>query len=62
MIDCDLYSSAKTVLAFCAPLIRDEAVILSTSGTRRRWEPTMRGSGAPSMSFLLRTPRCLRYL
>ena len=28
MIDCDMYSSAKTALAFCAPLIRDEAVLL----------------------------------
>ena len=28
MIDCDLYTSAKTALEFCAPLIRDRAVIL----------------------------------
>lgn len=28
MIDSDLYSSAKTALEFCAPLIHDEAVIL----------------------------------
>jgi O-methyltransferase len=28
MIDCDLYSSAKQALDFCAPLIRDEALIL----------------------------------
>jgi O-methyltransferase len=27
MIDCDLYSSAKAALDFCAPLIRDGAVI-----------------------------------
>jgi predicted O-methyltransferase YrrM len=27
MIDCDLYSSARTALRFCAPLILDEAVI-----------------------------------
>jgi O-methyltransferase len=27
MIDCDLYSSAKQALAFCAPLIQDEAFI-----------------------------------
>jgi hypothetical protein len=27
MIDCDLYSSAKTALEFCAPLLADEAVI-----------------------------------
>jgi predicted O-methyltransferase YrrM len=27
MIDCDLYSSAKTALRFCAPLIHDQAVI-----------------------------------
>ena len=28
MIDCDLYSSAKLALNFCAPLIYDEALIL----------------------------------
>lgn len=28
MIDCDLYSSAKQALDFCAPLIADEALIL----------------------------------
>ena len=28
MIDCDLYSSASAALRFCAPLIRDDAVIL----------------------------------
>jgi hypothetical protein len=28
MIDCDLYSSTKQALAFCAPLIRDEALVL----------------------------------
>lgn len=28
MVDCDLYSSARTALAFCAPLIGDHAVIL----------------------------------
>ena len=28
MIDCDMYSSAKTALAFCEPLIRREAVLL----------------------------------
>jgi O-methyltransferase len=27
MIDCDIYSSARTALSFCAPLIRDRAVI-----------------------------------
>ncbi len=27
MVDCDLYSSARAALWFCAPLIRDEAII-----------------------------------
>ena len=27
MIDCDIYSAALTALAFCAPLIRDRAVV-----------------------------------
>lgn len=38
MIDCDLYSSTKTALAFCAPLIRDEAVILFDE-----WKPATMG-------------------
>lgn len=28
MVDCDIYSSAREALEFCAPLIRDRAVIL----------------------------------
>lgn len=28
MIDCDLYSSSKEALTFCAPLIRDHALVL----------------------------------
>lgn len=28
MIDCDLYSSAKQALRFCAPLIKDEAIVV----------------------------------
>jgi O-methyltransferase len=27
MIDCDLYSSTRTALDFCAPLIKDEAIV-----------------------------------
>ena len=27
MFDCDLYSSARTTLAFCSPLIRDRTLI-----------------------------------
>ena len=27
MMDCDLYSSARTALDFCAPLIKDEAIV-----------------------------------
>lgn len=27
MVDCDIYSSARTALEFCAPLIRDEAIV-----------------------------------
>jgi O-methyltransferase len=27
MIDCDLYSSTRTALEFCAPLIKDEAIV-----------------------------------
>jgi O-methyltransferase len=28
MVDCDMYASARTVLAFCAPLIAEEAVVI----------------------------------
>lgn len=28
MVDCDPYSSARTALDFCGPLIRDRAVVL----------------------------------
>lgn len=28
MIDCDIYSSARTALGFCAPLIQNWAVVL----------------------------------
>jgi O-methyltransferase len=28
MVDCDMYSSAKTALEFCEPLIADEAVVI----------------------------------
>ena len=28
MIDCDIYSSARTALDFCGPLIRDRAVLV----------------------------------
>jgi hypothetical protein len=27
MVDCDIYASTKPALAFCAPLIGDEAVV-----------------------------------
>ena len=27
MVDCDMYSSARTALAFCAPMIQDQAVV-----------------------------------
>ena len=27
MIDCDLYSSARQALSFCAPLIKDQVII-----------------------------------
>jgi hypothetical protein len=27
MVDCDMYSSARAVLAFCAPMIHDQAVV-----------------------------------
>jgi O-methyltransferase len=50
MIDCDLYSSAKTALEFSAPLIRDEAIIFfddwdGGSGLAERGEGEARAFG-----------------
>jgi O-methyltransferase len=62
MIDCDIYSSARTALAFCAPLIRDQATIVfddwnsSGLGERRAFEeflaehPDLKTEELPSYS------------
>ena len=38
MIDSDLYSSAREALAFCAPLIQDDAIIFFDDLTEAGWE------------------------
>jgi predicted O-methyltransferase YrrM len=56
MIDCDLYSSSKQALEFCAPLIEDEALILfdefnprglsgKYAGERRAFDEFLREQG-----------------
>jgi O-methyltransferase len=56
MIDCQIYSAAHTALTFCAPLIRDRAVVLldewkpghldaaEVSGERRAFEEFLAGN------------------
>jgi O-methyltransferase len=50
MIDCDLYSSTRTALEFCAPLIKDEAIVFlddwdGGSGLAERGEGEARAFG-----------------
>lgn len=46
MVDCDLYASAKQALAFCGPLIRDEAVVLFDD-----WNPLARSNRGEKRAF-----------
>ena len=52
MIDCDLYSSTKTALNFCAPLIKDEALILFDEWHARGLEGKMLGERKAFEEFL----------
>ena len=45
MIDCEIYSAAVTALAFCAPLIRDRAVIFFDD-----WNLDRLGTAPPRVS------------
>lgn len=47
MVDCDIYSSAKTSLDFCAPLIKDKAVIFFDD-----WIGSNKGEGKAFDEFL----------
>lgn len=46
MVDCDLYTSAKEALAFCAPLILDEAIIFFDD-----WEPSAQMNKGEKRAF-----------
>jgi hypothetical protein len=52
MIDCDLYSSTKTALDFCAPLIKDEALILFDEWHAKGLEGKMLGERKAFEEFL----------
>ena len=52
MIDCDLYSSAKAALTFCAPLIQDEALILFDEWNPRGLEGKTLGEKKAFQEFL----------
>jgi predicted O-methyltransferase YrrM len=56
MIDCDLYSSAKQALEFCAPLIRDEALILFDDWHARSLAGKNMGERRAFAEFLRRHP------
>lgn len=52
MIDCDLYSSTKEALEFCAPLIRDEAIVLFDEWTITRHPAKTLGEQKAFLEFL----------
>lgn len=56
MIDCDLYSSTKEALSFCAPLIRDEALILFDEWHARGLEGKDMGERRAFAEFLREWP------
>lgn len=54
MIDCDLYSSTRDALEFCAPLIQDEALILFDEWDARSLEGKNMGERRAFTEFLRR--------
>ena len=56
MIDCDLYSSTKTALEFCAPLIKDEALILFDEWHARGFEGKNLGERKAFEEFMRERP------
>jgi O-methyltransferase len=52
MIDCDLYSSTKAALEFCAPLIKDEALIVFDEWTVTRLPDRVIGEKKAFREFL----------
>jgi O-methyltransferase len=56
MIDCDLYSSTRDALEFCAPLIHDEALVLFDEWTPRSLEDSNAGERRAFAEFLRRHP------
>jgi hypothetical protein len=56
MIDCDIYSSARTALDFCAPLIKDRTVVVFDDWPGDTPEAKVLGEGARSTSSWPTTP------
>ena len=48
----DLYSSAREALAFCAPLIQDDAIIFFDDLTEAGWEGMVKGERQAFPEFL----------
>lgn len=46
MVDCDMYSSARDALNFCAPLIRDQAMVLFDD-----WNPLAESNMGEKLAF-----------
>jgi hypothetical protein len=57
MIDCDLYSSTREALTFCAPLIADEALILFDEYYPTRLHGKYLGERRAFMEFLRENPQ-----
>ena len=56
MVDCDLYSSTKTALAFCEPLVRDTAVFVFDDWHADGLADRNMGEGAAFREFLREHP------
>jgi hypothetical protein len=56
MIDCVIYSAALTALTFCAPLIRDRAVVFLDGWNPRRQSPQVSGERRAFEEFLAGNP------
>jgi O-methyltransferase len=52
MVDCDLYSSTKTALEFCEPLIAEEAIVIFDEWTITRFPDKTLGEKKAFLEFL----------
>jgi predicted O-methyltransferase YrrM len=57
MIDCDIYSSTRDALRFCAPLIQDEAIIFFDDWTTNNLDAKNMGEKRAFDEFLAENPQ-----